>query len=378
MKLNTKIVLAVLVCAVVAASVVAYRYRIHQPAASPFTVSVNIPLTGPIANSGKLFQDAVSLAIDDTWPGAGTSPLRFDWNDNRGIPAVAATIAQRQASSKASMFYVGYSTETIASEPTLAATGKPTFTFSFLASITQSPLIFRNSLNYKIELPLLISYVKERKAKRVAVIHLDLPEAQELFSQMMIPELVKSGWQRDSIALFPYAVTESDFRTIAAKVASSSADLIILNGFQSTLAPLVQSLQAANLVQDGNVFATFDMIDVPRLIGAEAVEGIRVATPTYLTRPSAKTSQFVERYRSRFQRMPTYSDYTGYDTVLIANDLLKRLPAAFTPEQLIKAIAATSIEGVSGHIKFDADGDASPAVEIAVFRNGKLVPMERP
>jgi branched-chain amino acid transport system substrate-binding protein len=343
---------------------------------TPLTVSLNMPLTGPIALAGKSFQEAALMAIDDLKQDAGAKPFTFDWNDNTGTPATAATIANRQASSNASIYFVGYGPSVLAVRPVLAASGKPIFAFSFQASMTKDPLIYRNLISYKIEYPLYVEYAKRRQAKKIAVIFMDQPEAHEQFKQLFIPEMVRNGWKEADFALFPYALSETDFRTIAAKVAQFSPDLIIMNGYQSTVAPIVLALQSAKLVRDGNVMGTFDLIDVARLTGNEAVEGMAVASPTYLVSPSPKAADFQRRFQERYGRPPSYNDFSGYDFALIVSDVAKRLPDNPTPQQIADVLQKTDIEGVSGRITFDADGDASPPVETAVLRSGRLVPLK--
>lgn len=345
---------------------------------APFITSINMPLTGFIANSGKLFQDAVSLAADDLKDQPGKRRVAFEWNDNAGTPAKAATVAQLQSASAASIYYIGYSAETLAAQPILASTGKPVFSYSFLASITKDPNIYRNTISYKTEYPAFVEYAKLRAAKKISVIFVDLPESHEEFKQLVIPNLVKSGWSESSFSLFPYAITENDFRTIAAKVAKDTPDLVMINGFQSSLAPIVSALRSADLVKDGNVISVVDLVDVPRLIGNEAVEGIAVAVPAFLLNPSNKAKEFQSRYQARYNRAPTYSDFGGYDFALIAHDLAQRLPDNPTTDQLSRAIRETNFEGVSGNIRFDSDGDVVIPVHPAIFRSGKLTAVKVP
>jgi len=341
-----------------------------------FGVSINLPLTGPIAFPGKSFQEAALLALDDLKKESTSKSATFDWNDNTGSPATAATIAKRQVLSDTSIYLVGYSAETLAVQPILSATSKPIFSFSFMASITKEAQIFRNLISFKAEYPIFVKYAKKRQSRKIAIIFADLPEPREEFEKFVIPELVLSGWKESDFVMFPYAVMETDFRTIVAKLAQASPDLIIINGFNTTLAPIVMALRNSQLVRDGNVIGTFDLIDVPKLIGDEAVEGMALATPKFLIAPSKKALDFQNRFQSRYGRQPSYSDFAGYDFVLIVNDLASRLPNTLTPQQLIDAIQRTNIEGVSGHITFDQDGDASPLVTTAVFRSGQLTPLE--
>jgi branched-chain amino acid transport system substrate-binding protein len=378
MNKRTLLIIIALV-AVVAAAFGIYKYRGGTgESRTPITVSVSLPLTGPIANSGKLFQDAVTLAQEDLKKGTPPQSVAFEWNDNAGAPAQAATVAQRQASSDASLFFVGYTAETLAVQPVLSGTGKPIFAFSFLATITKDPLIYRNSISYKLEYPILVEYAKKRQAKKIAVIFVDLPESHEEFKQFVIPELVRSGWSETDISLFPYAITESDFRTVVTKVAQTSPDLIMINGFASSLAPLIQALRSYGLVKDGNVIGDFNTVDVPRLSSNEAVEGIAAAAPSYLVRPSQKAADFQARYQARFGRPPSYSGFTGYDMALIAADLARRLPERPTPQQINEELKKTDIEGVTGRITFDAEGDVLTLAEPIIFRGGKLTPVRTP
>lgn len=377
MKKRNLIIAATLIVVALAAIFI-YRAMIGSPDGTTWTVSVNMPLTGPIAFPGKSFQEAAMLALDDLKKDPANKPIAFDWNDNGGSPANAATIAQRQIVSDPSIYCVGYSAETLAAVPIFSSTGRPIFADSFLPSITKDPLVYRNIISYKNEYPIFIEYARKRQAKKIAIIFLDMPEAQEEFRQLVIPEMLRSGWKESDFALFPYAVTETDFRTIAAKVAQASPDLIIINGFQTTLAPMITALRASQLVREGNVIGTFNTIDVPRLIGNQAVEGITVAVPSYILRPSQKAAEFQASYQARYGRQPIYDDFAGYDFVLIVADLAKRLPNGPTAQQLADALQKTELEGVSGRIAFDAEGDVSYPVEAAIFRSGKLVLLDRP
>lgn len=375
-KRNLLIVVGIVVIA--AAAFLIYRNSVRQSngtGGAPLTVSVNLPLTGPIAFPGKSFQEAAMLALDDLKKDPNAKPVEFSWNDNTGTPATAATIAQRQVASNANVFCVGYSAESVAALPVLSSAGRPIFADSFLPSVTKDPLVYRNIVSYKNEYPIYMDYAKRRSAKKIAIIFFDLPEGHEEFRQLLIPAMVKNGWSESDFSLFPYALTETDFRTVAARVAQASPDLIIINGFQTTLGTIINALRTAQLVRDGNVIGTFNTIDVPRLIGNEAVEGVAVAVPSYIIRPSQKAADFQARYQARYGRQPIYDDFAGYDFVLIMANMAKRLSSNPTAQQLKDALQQTNIEGVSGRISFDADGDVSYPVEPAIFRGGKLTPL---
>lgn len=339
-----------------------------------FRVAVNIPLTGPIANSGALFRDSAQMAIDELSKSGLLRDVEMDWYDNSGSPTTTASLAQRSLLTSPALHFIGYDTR--AALPALDGDLTPVFSFSFLPTITNDPKVFRNSISYKLEYPVMLKFIKQKSPKKLAAVFLDIPESQEEFQSFVVPELKSAGWSDDNFLLIPYSVMETDFRSIAAKIKAFGPDLVVLNGFQITLAPLVEALHAQDLVAEGNILATFDLNDVPALLDPQLLDGIAFTIPDYLLSPSGKTAEFMKRYETRFGRKATYSDFTGYDFVLIANEIANATKGNVSPQTVSKAIQGMQIEGVSGVITFDAEGDAKIPITIGVFRDGMVTPFE--
>jgi ABC-type branched-subunit amino acid transport system substrate-binding protein len=342
------------------------------------TASLNMPLTGPISLPTKSFQEAALLALDDLKGQSDGQGIALDWHDNTAKPAAAATLAQQQLGTKASLFYIGFSAELEAARPILAELKKPIFAFAFQASVTKSPLTFRNIVSYKNEAPAFVQYAKSRGAKKIASIYHDLPDTNEEFRQLVVPELVKGGLKQEDLPQFAHPLMGADFRSIAEKVKAFGPDLIVISGFQSNLVPLLEALRTTGLVQDGNVIGTFAVIDLLPITSAELLEGVAVAVPTFMLKPSAKAADFQTRFAAKHHRPASFNEFSGYDFVLLLNDLAHRLPPAPTPEQTVEAIRATNLEGVSGNLKFDAEGDIAYQTEVGIFKKGKLTPLAAP
>lgn len=88
------------------------------------------------------------------------------------------------------------------------------------------------------------------------------------------------------------------------------------------------------------------------------------------------TLTVVELFQAKIKRrfkadVQIYSPYT-YDAVYVIADALKRAGST-QPDALIRAIKATNMEGVTGPIRFDANGDlVKGAVSFFRVRNGRL------
>ena len=61
---------------------------------------------------------------------------------------------------------------------------------------------------------------------------------------------------------------------------------------------------------------------------------------------------------------------------LVIWDSMKRLNLPATSEQWIKAIQETNIEGITGRITFDKNGDIQTKMYLSTIKNGKLIPIE--
>ena len=104
------------------------------------------------------------------------------------------------------------------------------------------------------------------------------------------------------------------------------------------------------------------------------MEGIRAVVPRFVTNSGEeKFSQWSKRFKERFGRNPLYTDAYSYDMVSIIHDTSKRLKLPATSQQWIEALRATNLEGITGSLSFDKDGDLVTPLEIGVFRNGKIV-----
>lgn len=374
---NKKAIIVSAIVALIAAAGVTYLVKQQRGGENEqlLTASMNVPLTGPIALPTKSFQEAALFALSDIGNQAEPPAFKMDWNDNAAKPSSAVTIAQ-QRSANADLFYIGYGAELDATMPVIEDLGKPVFAFSFQASASKHPLVFRNIVSYKNEAPVFVEYVKTRNAKKVAAIFHDLPDTNEQFRQLVVPELLKHGLSESDISLFAHPLGGADFRNISAKVKAASPDLVMISGFQSNLVPLIEALRTEGLVGKGNVIGTFAVLDLAQIVSKEALEGIAVATPSFMLRPSAKAMDFQKRFREKFKREASFNEFCGYDFVVIMNDLADRLPVNPSPEQTVKSLKETDIEGVSGRITFDEQGDVLYQTEVGIFQQGKLVPLD--
>jgi branched-chain amino acid transport system substrate-binding protein len=372
MKNKNKITSGLLLLAVTIAIAASLWHFTKSKNQEPFVVAINMALTGPIANSGQLLRASAEMAIDELGPSGSLTGVNFTWSDNKGLPAEEVTLALRSELSDPAIHFIGYDTRAALSA--LGDDPTPVFSFSFMPSITSNPKVFRNCVSYKLEHPVFVDFIKKQSPKKVAAVFLDIPEAQEEFQKFIVPDLKSLGWQDSDLLLIPYSVVGADYRTISEKLKAFQPDTIVLSGFDSHLAPLIEALRSSAQIEPGKVIATFDLANVAKVLDPALLEGITFTIPDCLLNPGPKTQAFIESFKTRFGRSPTYSDLAGYDFVVVVNAIAQQTRLDSDPSRIISALAEMSVEGASGPITFDSEGDARIPISIGIYQNGKVVP----
>ena len=231
---------------------------------------------------------------------------------------------------------------------------------------------FRNYLSFKHEPKLIADYALARKVSRFAIIYVQVPHTQEAYEDDLVRELRQRGIQQLSIQ--PYDIGLKDFRSLITRARAFKPDLLFLSGFQENLSALVKAAREQRLVKDGNVMTSYDLLDAAPLLGAELLEGVRLSTPEFLVSdPRKKYAVWQDKFFKHFQHQPSYTQAFAYDFVHILVDTRRRLGSAWSPAQLFSAIQATDLQGITGPLKFDSEGDVPTPITVAVFRNGKLL-----
>jgi branched-chain amino acid transport system substrate-binding protein len=343
-------------------------------------VVTNIPLTGNLAIGGQTIKDGATMALEDlvkTDPAAAC--IKFDWEDNAGDPKTAVSIAQKEYLKTApeedpEIYVSGLKPQTMAIKGQVTSKKTPHFVWIFDAAINTKGETnnLRTFLNYKQEAEMFLKYVAARKAKRVAITYVSFPHTEEEFQKLVIPRLKEKGIE---VFVEPYNLGIKDFKDIGAKIKKFKPDLTIINGFEVNLVPIAKTFRSLNLINDGNTIATFNMLDMTGVLSKEELEGVRVVSPTFVTRPeNEKILKWSKDFQSRFGRPANFRNAYAYDMVSTIYDASKRLTLPAKPEQWVEALRATKLEGVTGAISFDNDGSLVTPLEIGVFRNGKAVP----
>ena len=342
-------------------------------------IAGNVPLSGDLGVYGTWFRDGSTMANEELQKANPTGPqLSFDWQDNTFDQKTTVNVMQRQYLNSPDIYVSALKPQTMAITSQVAAKGTPHFEWILdINPNTGNPKgnNLRTWVSFKQEAHVFLDYARSRNAKRVAIVYLQLPAAEEEYNKVVIPGLKKQGATDFFVEAFN--TDQSDFKNLAVKIKNFNPDLVIMNGFIPQMVGIVRSLRPLGVIKDGNTLGSIDMLDASTALSPAESEGIVVAAPTFITRPDdPQTKAWSQRFQARFSKAPAYHNAYAYDMTQIIYDAAKRLELPATSPEWIQALRATDIKGITGQLRFDENGSLITTMEPSVFRGGKIVPLK--
>ena len=335
-------------------------------------VEVNIPLSGPIANWSGQFPNGFKMGIEDACKKYNVDPTIFSVNfqDNSGDATQAISAYQKQ---KLGGFDVFISVSTIpvnAFANQVDQTGKPHFIASFDPFVTKGGANrFRVMANSKIEAPLLIDYALSQKAKKVYVVQLNFPYAEEEFAKIVQPQLEAKGVK---VIRERYEVDQRDFKTVVAKIKAENPDIVYICGYSFHVQPFIRDLRAADMVKKGKVVSVMDFVDL--LYGGTPVEELKdvvFVCPLFdIPGKVAGGPEWRARYEQLYKVKPTYVPAYAYDNATMIVKAYAESKGIVNTETLKKTVP---FAGVNGTINLDDDRDIMSTITLARLNDkGKI------
>ncbi len=373
------VVLTVFIALAVVAWFLAVRHFKNdgQDANAPILVAANYPMTGELAFYGAELRDGMLMAVSENAESiAPGTKIAFDWGDNKFSAKEAATVLQRQLRMKPTIYASALKPQVMAIEHEVESAGIPHL--AWVLDLTPNPSgtkdNFRTWVSFKLECDVFAGYARAKGAKNVVLCYLSLPSTEEAYGRYLKQKLSSDVGCTVTIEKYNPDVAAKDYANIAAKVASLKPDMILINGFIPHMVGLIKSIRPLGVIAPGNTMAALDMLDAADALSASESEGIIVAAPPFMIKPTEQQTQWVSRFKEKYGRPPSYHAAFAHDAGITILNAAKSKPT--TKQQWLDAILATDASGVTGPIKFGSDRSQVTSLMPAIYRGGKLVPLQ--
>lgn len=173
--------------------------------------------------------------------------------------------------------------------------------------------------------------------------------------------------------------SKTDFTVQLQAAKNSGADLVFLPIYAQEAAYILTQAQKVGL--DVTFFGCDGLDGILEKIGTDnlsATEGVMLLTPFAADSDDEKTKSFVSAYKKAYGSTPDQFAADGYDAVYTVAAALKQagitdVNAKDLNEKLIAAMTKISVDGVTGSMTWDADGEPTKSATAVKIENGVYV-----
>jgi branched-chain amino acid transport system substrate-binding protein len=350
----------------------------------PITVGISLPLTGDFSEPGKGVQqgyEAWAKIVNDKGGLLGRQVELKILDDQSNADRVVADYEQLIGRDEVDLVVGPFSTRLVVPaarvaeeydmlfvEPAGAA--KEVFEQGFKNLFYAAPAVANDHYNYLAEY--LLALPADQKPKTVAVAAMDDPFAQGT-AYGLRDKLKAGGLQIVVDEVYPPNTT--DFGSIAAKIASSKADIIIGGSQYQDGVNLIVALQQLNYQPKLAAFSTAPTN--PEFAAAIGSKTAGILSPTGYSQdaPYESNKEFVEKYTAQFGKAPEEDQANAYTTGQVVAAAVTAANCAEQGEcqqKLIDFVRGNTIETVVGPLSWDETGKPKGAHMIQQWIDGDI------
>ncbi len=315
------------------------------------------PLTGDAASYGLSIKKGVDMALEDS----GLDNVKIIYEDSKCDGKEAVSAINKLISVDKVVAIVGEvcSGATLAAAP-IAESNKVVL----ISSSSTSPkitdvgdYIFRTVPSDALQGDFGANLVYEQGYRKLAILY-----SNEEYG-LGFNNVLEDKFKGEVVASEAFERGATDLRTQLTKIKNVNPDAIyiISNSPDSAVAALRQ-------IKELGINA--------KLFGSEGLKGPEVGSTSsaeglIITSVSSGTSQFARRHEARYGEEPGPFAAQAYDAFTALARAIK--DGSTTGTEIKDALYKIRLDGASGRIEFDSDGDVSGNYDVYVVRNGKFV-----
>lgn len=340
--------------------------------AAPSTVKLGFmgDLTGP--NSGIVIppRNAAKMAIEDYNKTNPKVKIQMVEYDSKGDPTTATNLAQQAIKTDKIVGLIGpaFSGESAQVGPVLEEAKIP----SISASATNVKLA-QNGWKYwhrvlpndDVQGPGIAGFIVTGIGAKKAFVIDDKSEYGKPLADAVRQTLQSKGVTLQNDSLDPQ---ESDYSSVVNKVAADKPDAIFFGGYYAAAGNLLKQLRDKGVT--GKFLSGDGSLDKGLVEGAgqQAAEGALVGCPCFIATSSTAegaVKTFTDEYKSTYGTDPAIYAAEGYDAATVFINAIKA--GKVTAEDINNFIPTVDFDGVSKHVKFEANGEVA-AKDIYIYQ----------
>ncbi len=350
----------------------------------PITVGISLPLTGDFSEPGKGVQqgyEAWAKIVNDSGGLLGRQVELKILDDQSSADRVVADYEQLIGSDQVDLVVGPFSTRLVvpaarvASEYGMlfvepAGAAAEVFTQGFKNLFYAAPAVANDHYNYLAEY--LLALPPDQRPRTAAYAAMDDPFAQG--TAYGLKEKLEKGGVR-TVVDEVYPPNTTDFGSIAAKIATSKADMVVGGSQYQDGVNLIVALQQLNYQPKLAAFSTAPTNPEFAAAIGNKTEGIIAPTGYSQDAPYPSNKEFVEKFTAQFGKAPEEDQANAYTTGQVVAAAVKAAGCAEQGEcqqKLIDWVHDNTVETVVGPLSWDDTGKPEGAHMIQQWVGGDI------
>lgn len=336
------------------------------------------PLTGNVAVYGVATQRGVDLYVEQINAAGGVlgKQVEMVWYDEKGDAAEAVNAYNRLVGDVVAL--IG------------DVTSKPTIAVAELAALDNMPMISATATAYDVTTPgenifracfldpyqgnTMAVYAAQNLGKKNAAVIYNIADDYSTG----LAESFKSKFEElggTVVAYEAYGASDIDFKSQLTNIASKNPDVIFMPDYYNIVAMIAKQAREAGLDMTFLGADGWDglltVVDDPSIL-----DGCYFCNHYSTDDPDENVQNFLTSYTEKYNETPVSFSALGYDAAKI---LLTAIETAGSTDAqaIVDAMAATDIDGVTGHIIYDEHRDPQKDVAMITFEGGEMKLVEK-
>lgn len=332
------------------------------------------PLTGTTASYGISVQNGAQIAVDEINEAGGVKGMKleliFEDDENDEEKAVSA---YNKLMDEGMQALVG----AVTSNPCIAVAeeskkdGILQITPSGSAKdCTKYSNGFRICFTDPLQGETMAKYINEQGIKKVAVIFENSSDYSVGITNAFVT--TAEGLGMEVVVKESFSSGDIDFKTQLTKIKSSGAECIFLPIYYTEAAYIAQQAVQAGVTLPYFGCDGWDGI-IDQLKGdTSSVEKAVFLTPFVATSEKENVKNFVAAYQKKYNVTPDQFAADGYDAIYAIKDAIEAADNT-SNEALVAAMTKITVNGLTGDMTFNEDGEPNKSAVVATIENGAYI-----
>lgn len=334
-----------------------------------------LPLTGDLANYGNNAKNGINLLADVINENGGINGklVEIIYEDSKALPKDALSAAQKLIKSdKVIAIIGGVASSALLSFSKLANDNKTVVVSPAASSpkITEAgPYIYRVWPSDIFEADAMLEYLIKNSAKSLALLYVNNDYGISMISKI---ENELSGAGIDIVIKEAFVQNTNDVRTQLSKIKETNAEYLYIISYPAETIVILKQIKELGITSKKIATSSFEDPIILDNVG-EIANGVIFTSPLPADSSNQTMNNFLESYKVKYNEQPgLVADY-GYDALQVIIESL-RISGDYSKEGVKKGIDKLQfIEGATGKIMFDSNGDVIKPAGIKTVENGIFV-----